>query len=238
MLKNFSQAENHIKISFPSEKHKHFWNIMNRFHERGLVVFPDNVKKSKNSLSFEGKQFRSLSNFLKSNKQRLSYEMCLDFFENIGKIFSALEKLNLTVPFFAIDDFIVIDERSFLFINIDKIVTIQKSDQIIIDRPYPTNTPFFSPELKNITQLPAQIHCRSGLFSLAYLTAFLLTNENLTKKTLDKGLYWNQMDEKCGDPNEVSCEILLLETIFYTKLYWALKRCLQKNPLQRYFLII
>ena len=59
---------------------------------------------------------------------------------------------------------------------------------------------------------------------------------------MEKGLYWNQVKEDYVDykteKEGVSCDILLLESIFYTKLYWALKRCFQVNPRKRYFLII
>ena len=221
------------------DNHKRFWEIF-------LSVLPEDSYFTDNNttITFPATKVQTLHNFKKSRKNVLSYRECYSFFKSIGRQFMSLEKKNLTVPFFTMKDFIVIDDKYIVFMNANKLYHI-KNGNIIITTPFEKERyRFFSPELKTITSLPAEIYFTSSLFSLAKLTIFLLTNKiEISKELIEKGRCWNQMEGGLDCENNqggigVCSEILLLESIFYSKLYWAIERCLYKNPKKRYFLII
>jgi hypothetical protein len=232
-------------------KHKfmlriHYKGIHQKFWDKFISHLPEKAYfTDKNTkITFSAEKIQTLEEFKKSHGSVLSYHDCLSFFKQIGKQILALEIDGITIPYFTLHDFVVIDGQYFLFMNTDKLFPIDKNNKIRIDTPFDKDIcPFFSPELKIIDTIPSEIYFTSSLFSLAKLTIFLLTNEfKISEEMKKKGLFWNQIDEGCvGDSDAddgVCCEILLLGSIFYTKLYWALKRCLYKNPKKRYFLII
>jgi len=230
-------------------KHKfmlriHYKGIHQKFWDKFISHLPEKAYfTDKNTqITFPAEKIQTLEEFKKSHGSVLSYHDCFSFFKQIGKQILALEIDGITIPYFTLHDFVVIDGKYFLFMNTDKLFSINKNNKIRIDTPFDKDIDqFFSPELKIIDTIPSEIYFTSSLFSLAKLTIFLLTNEfKISEEMKKKGLFWNQIDEGCvGDDDDgVCCEILLLGSIFYTKLYWALKRCLYKNPKKRYFLII
>ena len=70
-----------------------------------------------------------------------------------------------------------------------------------------------SPEISNITTLPSKIHYQSSYYSLAALVIYCFLNKTELEKL------------------DVKKEDTLLKPIFYTKIYWFLKRCLHKRIL-------
>lgn len=72
-----------------------------------------------------------------------------------------------------------------------------------------------SPEISNITSLPSKIHYQSSYYSLAALVIYCLLNKDI------------QAIEEIVEENLET----LLKPIFYTKIYWFLKRCLHKRIL-------
>ena len=220
-------------------KHQKFWEIL-------LSFFPEDSYFINNGtqIVFSAENIESLETLVKDNKY-ISYKQTFLFFKQVGEQLQVLEKNNITIPFFSISDFVVIDSKFFIYINVDKLFPIGDNNHILIDTPYDISTPFFAPELKNIKKLPQEIYFTSGIFSLAYLSIYLLTNQHLTPEIIKKGQYWNQISYKncidCTNTKKtegICSEILLLGSIFDTKLYWALKRCLELNPRKRFFIII
>jgi hypothetical protein len=67
-------------------------------------------------------------------------------------------------------------------------------------------------EIGNITTLPSKIHYQSSYYSLAALVIYCLLNKEKV--------------ETKGEDLET-----ILKPIFYTKIYWFLKRCLHKRIL-------
>ena len=79
--------------------------------------------------------------------------------------------------------------------------------------------PFFSPELQNLTGIPsAVISWKSAYYSLASLVVYCLTHEHILGSKISAGE--------------------ILDKLYATKLYWALMRCLETEPRDRYYLII
>ena len=131
----------------------------------------------------------------------------------MGNQLQSLKVFNLGIPFFELDDIIVIDGKHFLLVNTARILTI-KNEQLTIDTPYKRNA-FFSPELQKMQEIPSQINWKSGYYSLASMVTYCLTG----KYVLD-----NKEE--------------LLDKLVETKLYWALMRCLEHQSQDRYYLII
>jgi hypothetical protein len=111
----------------------------------------------------------------------------------------------------SIEDIIVINDDIFININAETLLPI-KDNTISFLSPF-LKTQFMSPEINNITSLPSKIHYQSSYYSLAALVIYCL----LTKTALEK--------------LDVKKEEALLKPVFYTKIYWFLKRCLHKRIL-------
>lgn len=155
-----------------------------------------------------------LKEFLKKNKNKLPYNICMDFLYNIGNQIQTLERFDLGIPFIDIDDIIVVDDKKFLFLNDQKMGDI-KLQKIQINNP-PKKSLFFSPELKSIKKIPSSISYKCSFYSLASLIVYCYLNTPLESENIE-----NQ-----------------LKPIYTTKLYWALLRMLEINPEKRYYLII
>jgi|TARA_Y100000588_G_C14027210_1_gene827006 hypothetical protein len=220
------------KYSFSFKENKDFWKIIaDMLDDKRVAAFE---RKTNTKIFFQAEKVKTLKEFLKDKK--MTYEQAFLLFYDIGNQLEDLEKNNITIPFFSIEDIIVINSKKFLFVNEDKILKI-KDGQIKISEPYDDNG-FFSPEMKNITELPINITYKSGLFSLAFLTASLLNKGKVTKKEQEKGFYWKTQAPPNENREDLSKQILLLDLIYNTKLYWALERCLRLKPENRYYYFI
>ena len=148
--------------------------------------------------------------YLLKNKEiiKQEYENIFLFLYNQLKI---LENINLTIPIYNLKDIIYfkIGERySYYFLNLSKIFRVDMSKQIIIDKIFIKNK-FTSKELIDIDEIPNTTLATASYWSLAKIILFCLQHIDIT--FLD---------------------------IKYSKLYWALKKCLEKNPKHRYLIFI
>ena len=78
------------------------------------------------------------------------------------------------------------------------------------------NNLFISPELKEVKTIPSSLHFKSSYYSIGMLVLYCINNENFEKK----------------DGNEI------LEVILETKLYFAIKRCIEIESIDRFLLFI
>lgn len=211
------------KIEQKNKKHWNFFMELNESNKKFWLNFPyellkiiDEKKEGANQkkMTVEAESVMPLKKLLKKHDKKLPYHMCMELLFNIGNQIQTLESLDIGIAFIDLDDIIVINETTFLFINDKKIMNI-KNNQIVIDTPLKKNM-FFSPELKLIKKLPTKISYKSSFFSLGLIIAFCYFNFNLDGKEIKKKL----------------------RPIMTTKLYWALLRLLEQNPRDRYYLII
>ena len=191
-------------------------------------------RKTSNYIFFTAENAISLEKFMEK-KGRVNYDTACSFFSSVANQLRNLEKYNLTIPFFEITDFVVINSSTIIYINNEKVLPI-KDEQLIIDIPY-KKSQFFSPELNNCSSLPCKISSKSAMFSLAALIAFLLTNEKVSKEIIENGFFW-RIPTPPNEKMDIGKPALLLDIIYNTKLYWALERCLMVQPDQRYCLFI
>jgi hypothetical protein len=127
---------------------------------------------------------------------------------------------NLAFYGFDLDDIIVINDTQFLIVNNKYLQTVDEERKLTFYSPFPK--PYFSsPELTELKCLPAQVDYNTCYYSLGTLILYYIS--------ADKIPYKNDMKRENLDSNEY---------IFYTKLYWFLKRCLNENPKKRVLLFL
>jgi hypothetical protein len=171
-------------------------------------------KNNDKKLTIKATSIKPLSIFIKENGGMISYDSAIEMLFDLGNQLQTLERFYMSIPFLDIKDIIVVDDKNFFYLNDSKIIDI-KNHQIEIDEPYKKSM-FFSPELKNIGSLPAYISYKSAFYSLALLVIYCLLNKYV----------------------ENTDKLEILAPLNTSKLYWALLRMLEKNPKDRYYLII
>lgn len=162
-------------------------------------------------IEFQAKSCVSLKEYLESKDYLLSYDdattCLLDLYEQCKELINN----NMLVPFFDLQDILVIDNH-FYFIESNKVITKEEGSHFIYSVPFKKNI-FISPEISSGT-LPIKLTFASTLYSLGALISYALTNEEVTFQNKEKKLNF----------------------IYLTKLYSCLLRLLEKPLYQRIFL--
>ena len=201
--------DNKYKIDYDEGEYKHFWKFI-----KELIGEKNN--------NFEAYSVVSLKELLKEKKNQLSYHHLSMFFKQVGDQYVNLEKDGYGKVFINLDDIVIIhknEERRnsiFLCLGLGDVYEIEKNI-LTINFPYKKSrvSTFFSPELKNGKKFPLKIKKQSCIFSLAMVIV------------------------SCIKPN-INLENLVeeLSSLDETKLYYALFRCLEEDPHNRYYLWI
>lgn len=143
----------------------------------------------------------------------LSEAKCIHMIDTLTRQIKYLETKQYAFYGHSIEDIIVINDDIFININAETLLPI-KDNKISFLSPF-IKTQFMSPEISNITSLPSKIHYQSSYYSLAALVIYCF----LSKTTLELDITDRKKEEA------------ILKPIFYTKIYWFLKRCLHKRIL-------
>jgi len=163
------------------------------------------------SLYFTAETVTTLKDFKKD--LFLSEAKCIRMIDTLTRQIKYLEKVRYAFYGHNIDDILVVNGDIFININPNTLLPI-KDNQISFLTPF-IKTQFMSTEISIITSLPSKIHYQSSYYSLAALVIYCLLNKELQTK----------VETKVEDLER------LLKPIFYTKIYWFLKRCLHKRIL-------
>ena len=132
------------------------------------------------------------------------------FLKDMHLMLYFLHEQDHTILYFSLDDIVMINGQYF-FINPDKIIKYEAST-ITIEYPVQTDE-FAPPELQQLEELPFSIPIESCYYSLAALMFYFITHKSY-KRITD------------------------LDFLYYSPLYYCLKRMLYKNPHERKFLYI
>lgn len=164
----------------------------------------------------------TLSDYLKTKiNGKMSESECAKLIYHLTNQIKYLEQNNYILYGYDLNDILVINENTFIVANSNYILPLENS-QIIFSNP--NIRPFFSnPELNELTNLPSTIHYKSSYYSLGALVVFCLLNKNL--------LVGKERKSEKDIEN-------ILKPVFYTKIYWFIKRCLNKDYEQRVLLFI
>ena len=177
----------------------------------------------KNSMFFTAANVQPLSDYLKTRtNNRMSERECAKLIYNLTTQIQYLEENNYVLYGYNLNDILVINEQTFIVANAQYILPLEPETKSIVFYS-PIIKPFFSnPELLELTNLPSSIYYKSSYYSLGVLVAFCLLNKNLIQN---------------GPVTDKELEIIL-NPIKYSKVYWFIKRCLNKRYEQRVLLFI
>lgn len=209
-------------------------NNMTQIHNKYIkkVTHSNPTKKtsapsSTTKIEFFATSVLPLSKFInkKENKKGLEFNTMLHFIGNIGNQLTHFKNNGYSIPFFSLEDIVVIDDVIFAFINMDKIfkVDTKNNNNITIDYPitYNVSTSFIPPgigfESAKEVKIPTDVHFSSAYYSLAQLCIFIFLKEKIKDET--------EYDEVSG-------------SFIYTSFYWCLKRCLDKDENKRILLYV
>ena len=176
----------------------------------------DDYTNTNESIIFTAESVKPLSTFLKKGK--LTNQLAIKMIHDLSKQIAYLEENLLAFYGYDLDDIIVINEDTFFIVNTKCMAKIDAKDKCIffykpIEKPY-----FSNPELNKLTKLPAKLDYRSGYYSLGALILFCSTNIYIFSEL-----------------KEIDA---ILSPIYYTKLYWFLKRCFHEKSEERIMLFI
>ncbi len=134
---------------------------------------------------------------------------CIQLINCISKQIKYLENNGYTFYGLDMHDILVINNNTFIIVNKANILPFSK-DQIHFYSPI--SIPFFSnPDILSITCLPSSIHYKSVYYSLGALVVYYLLGDQII------------IGNKIKGKEEIK---QLLKPIYYTRMYWFLKRCL------------
>lgn len=215
-----NSVDRHVKITPVS-------TTKNIKHARTHIANTKTELYNKIKMEFNAKSVMPLASFLNknSNKHGVDYNIILHFIGNIGNQLTFLKKKGYSIPFFSLEDFIVIDNSIFSFMNDDKIFKIDdETKNITIDYPlkYNKSNSFIPPHVMmglsdTSDKIPTDIYFSSIYYSLAQICVYIFLREQIK-------------DE--DDYDKVSGPFI------YTSLYWCLKRCLDKDENKRILLYV
>lgn len=171
---------------------------------------------NKSKINFFCETVESLSSYIHKHKKRdghISYEAIIKIIYDLGLIIKTLENNNKSILCFSIDDIIVLNNETFLFIHTQKILDINTKKTMTLKQPINLKNSFLTPDI-NWDTLPIKANYTTPYYSLADMIIFLLFGEK-----------WN------GD-------MKLLNPIVKTKLYYFLLRCLETESSNRMLLYI
>jgi hypothetical protein len=178
-------------------------------------VFFDDTNNVETIL-FTGETVKPLSVLLKEGK--LTNQQIIKMIYDLSKQIAYLEINLISFYGYNLDDILVINNNTFFIASSKHLVSINAKDYNIyfykpIIKPY-----FSNPELNELTKLPGKIDYRSSYYSLGALILYCSTNIYIFSELIE------------GNS--------LLESINYTKPYWFLKRCFNKDCKKRILLFI
>jgi len=148
------------------------------------------------------------------NIAKLNYDEAENMLFSLIKQIECLEKCGCTFFNFTIENIIVVTknkDKVFLFMTPDYLLNIENKT-ITFGAPFKLNERFLDPEIKKITTLPAKAHYKSIYYSLGYLALHCLFSDS--------------------DSDEADHE-RKLQQIKFTKVYWEVLRCFDKEPDKR-----
>lgn len=172
----------------------------------------------------------TLSDFCKKvnqdqkQKEQILLEKATYMIKNLSEQIEILKTKNLAFYGFDLDDVLMINANIFIIVNANNILELDEERKSYITFNAPFDLPYFSsPELLELKTLPAKIDYRTSYYSLGALLTYFLLKEYLF---LGNEVMREKAIEKC------------LNTIFYTKVYWFLKRCLKEKCNERILFFI
>jgi hypothetical protein len=176
----------------------------------------DQDQDNQESISFTAETVKPLSTFLQKGK--LTNQLAIKMIHDLSKQIAYLETNLLAFYGYNLDDILIINDDTFFIATTKCMINIDATNKCLYFYKPIIKSYFSSPELNELTKLPARLDYRSSYYSLGALILFCSTNIYIFSEL-------KEIDE-------------ILLPINYTKLYWFLKRCFHEDSKQRILLFI
>jgi len=177
------------------------------------------TEENPNAIFFTAENVKPLTTLLKEGQ--LTNQQTIKMLHDLSNQIAYLETNLLAFYGYELDDILVINDDTFIIASIKHLSNIGSNNCIYFTNPI--EKPYFSnPELNKLTKLPANINYRSSYYSLGALILFCLTNIYIFAELKEEN---DNLDD-------------ILQPIYYTKMFWFLKRCFYKKSEQRILLFI
>ena len=149
-----------------------------------------------------------------------TYKKCIKMIDDLTKQMIYLKKRGYGFYGFDVDDILTIDDMC-VFCSTKHLLPVIEDNIIFY---FPIKTPYFSsPEIIKLTSLPSEITYKCSFYSLGAVVVFYLLNNYL--------LVGNEIKSVEDIEN-------ILLPLNNTKIYWFIKKCLEKNIHNRVLLLI
>ena len=181
----------------------------------GATVFADYK-----TVSFRANSVTTYTHFrdvlrVEHGVKRMNYELTLSMVTDLTKQIVELIAQKKCFYTFDLDNLIVIDNGAmFVYISNEHLLdVIPRRGTMLFIKPFLKTIRFISPEMSSIIVLPSEINYKSIYYSLGMLALYCL--------------YDDELDDEMKS-----------SSIQGTKLFWLLKRCLDKDPNKRSILFV
>ena len=160
----------------------------------------------------------TLEDLLKKQNGRLTYLQLQQMFICLGDQINKLERKRQALTMFELANVYVFSptedfKNPFFVYFIDEMYPIKETN-IEILYPFDKSNKFISPELFALQEIPSYVTNKSSIYSLGKLVQY------------------------CYDVNNYNENRIGLDEIENTKLFYAVLRCIEKNPFDRFHLFI
>jgi hypothetical protein len=192
--------------------------LINSFVKSKLITGASVIDEYK-TVMFKASSVKSYKQFQDdmlslNGTKRFTYDLTLKMVLSLARQLQYLLKYNMCFYAYTTDDLIVVNDSCFIYISTDYLGKCN-SNTIVLSRPFSKVGCFISPELSNITSIPAKINYKIIYYSFGLLIVHALTNA-------------------CPEENVIDC----IEEIKGTKLYWLVVRCLHADIQERCLLYL
>lgn len=165
---------------------------------------------------------QSLPQYIAKQQGFLSYQDCNSIFYDIGNQILYLERNNYTLVDILPEDILVLDDKHYIYCGILNLFSFSDEDNSMVKvNSIVKSSPFSTPEITTLREIPVNIHKSAWMFSLGYMLSYFMTKDA------------KLLSEKSLDVVKES-----LSAILDTKLYYALLRCCHDIPSERIFLYV
>lgn len=207
---------NNIKIKQKEKEGRIFYKI----HYQPHLIFlfgAYNIKHTRenNYIYFECDTLQTLKEFIENNGEDgiLSYKTIVKLVYDTGILIKNLEADKKGIFCFSLDDFVVINNDFFLFINHFKFSDIYKKN-LSLTIPIDLSENFIDLNM-NFSHLPIKEYYTISYYSFGLMVFYLLTGERNSRENIN-----------------------LLNKIYGTPIYYFILRCLNTNPKERFYIYI
>lgn len=172
-------------------------------------------KRENHSIYFECDTLQTLNEYIENNGENnmLDYNTIIKFVYDTGILIKILEEDKMGIFCFSIDDFVVINNNFFLFVNYHKLSNVYNK-KISLTIPINIYNNFIDSNL-DFSCLPVKEYYTISYYSFGLMVFYLLTGERKTSENINR-----------------------LNKIYETPLYYFILRCLNTNPKERYYIYI